>query len=152
MAYFIGRVHIEAVRRSLERENLSGKPADSLPDMMRAVLIGHTRAVSVFLNRGIDVNSKDTGGHTPLMEAVFGGHIDVVEELLKRGADVNSQDNDGWTALMEAASKGRADVVKTLLAHGADARIKNKKGWTALKTTAKCNTEVTRLLRRAGTQ
>jgi ankyrin repeat protein len=68
---------------------------------------------------------------------------------LKRGADVNSQDNDGWTALMEAAAKGRADVVRTLLAHGADAQVKNKKGWTALKSTAKCNTEITRLLRNA---
>jgi ankyrin repeat protein len=149
VAYVIGKVHIEAVRVSLERENLTGNPADNLSGMMRAALIGHTDAVSAFLDRGVDVNSRDTSGHTSLMEAVFGGHIDTVEELLKRGADVNSQDNDGWTALMEAAAKGRADVVRTLLAHGADVRVKNKKGWTALKTTAKCNTEVTRLLRSA---
>jgi ankyrin repeat protein len=150
VAYVIGRVHVEAVRISLEREDLNDKPGDRLTGMMRAALIGHTDAVSAFLDRGIDANSRDTSGHTPLMEAVFGGHIDTVEALLKRGADVNSQDNDGWTALMEAAAKGRADVVRTLLAHGADPRVKNKKGWTALHTTAKCNTEVSRLLRNAG--
>ena len=149
MAYVIGSVHIEAVRASLEDESVPGKPGDNLTGLFRAALIGHADAICVFLNRGVDVNSRDTNGRTPLMEAVFGGHIDIVDELLKRGAHVNSQDNDGWTALMEAAAKGRSDLVRTLLVHGADAHIKDKNGWTALKTTAKCNTEVARLLRNA---
>ena len=149
MAYVIGRVHTEAVGASLERANLGAKPEDSLAGMMRAALIGHTDAVVRFLDHGVVVNAVDTNGRTPLIEAVFGGHLDTVEELLKRGADVNAQDGDGWTALMEAGSKGRADVVRTLLACGADSRIRNKNGWTALKTTAKCNTEITRLLRDA---
>ena len=152
MAYVIGRVHTEAVGASLERANLGAKPEDSLAGMMRAALIGHTSAVTLFLNHGVAVNAVDTNGRTPLIEAVFGGHIDTVEELLKRGADVNAQDRDGWTALMEAGSKGRADVVRTLLARGANARIRNKNGWTALRTTAKCNTEITRLLRDAGAE
>ena len=150
MSYVIGRVHTEAVRASLERANLGVRPDDSLAGMMRAALIGHTNAVILFLDHGVAVNAVDTNGRTPLIDAVFGGHLDTVDELLKRGADVNAQDGDGWTALMEAASKGRADVVRTLLARGADPRIRNKNGWTALKTTAKCNTEITRLLRQAG--
>lgn len=152
MAYVIGRVHTEAVRASLERANLDAEPDDSLAGMMRAALIGHTGAVILFLNHGVPVDCADTSGRTPLIEAVFGGHIDTVDELLKRGANVNAQDFDGWTALMEAASKGRADVVRTLLACGADARLRNKNGWTALRTTARCNTEITRLLRDAGAE
>ncbi|HLF85252.1 MAG TPA: ankyrin repeat domain-containing protein [Blastocatellia bacterium] len=150
MVYVIGRVHTEAVQASLERANLDARPDDSLAGMMRAALIGHTAAVTLFLDYGVPVNAVDPNGRTPLVEAAFGGHIDTAEELLKRGADVNAQDDDGWTALMEAASKGRADFVRILLAHGADARIRNKKGWTALKTTAKCHIEITRLLREAG--
>lgn len=150
MAYVIGRVHTEAVQASLERSNLDAKPDDSFAGMMRAALIGHTAAVTMFLDRGMPVNSVDSSGRTPLIETVFGGHPDTVEELLRRGADVNAQDMDGWTALMEAASKGRADLVRILLTHGADARIRNRNGWTALKTTAKCNTEISRLLRDAG--
>ena len=150
MAYVIGRIHTEAVQASLERANLGAKPDDSLAGLMRAALIGHTAAVTLFLNHGVPVNAVDAGGRTALIEAVFGGHLDTVEELLKRGADVNARDIDGWTALMEAASKGRGDLVRILLAHGADAHIRNRHGWTALKTTAKCNTEVSRLLRDAG--
>ena len=150
MSYVIGRVHTEAVQASIERANLSAKPDDSVAGMMRAALIGHTAAVTLFLDHGVPANAVDTNRRTPLIEAAFGGHVDTAEELLKRGADVNAQDGDGWTALMEAASKGHADFVRMLLAHGADARIRNRNGWTALKTTAKCNSEITRLLRDRG--
>lgn len=150
MAYVIGRSHTEAVQASLERAHLGAMPGDSLAGMMRAAMIGNSEAVTLFLNHGVPINATDTSGRTTLMEAVFGGHFDTVELLLARGAAVNAQDNDGWTALMEAASKGRVDLVRILLEYGADARIRNRNGWSALKTTAKCNTEVTRLLRDAG--
>jgi ankyrin repeat protein len=148
MSYVIGTVHLEAVRASLDKANIREGPVDPAA-MMRAALIGHTHAVRVFLDRGVGVNCRDISGRSPLMEAVFGGHLDTVEELLKRGADVDSQDNDGWTALMEAAAKGRIDLVRILLGRGADVRVKNNKGWTALHITAKCNTDVARLLRKA---
>lgn len=146
----IGTTHVEFVRASLQCASLALNPDDGAAGLLRAALIGSTGAVSAFLDHGVAVNVTDASGRTPLIEATFGGHIDTVTELLKRGAAVNAQDVDGWTALMEAGSRGRVDVVRTLLAHGADARIKNKKGWTALKTTSKCNTEITRLLRAAG--
>ena len=150
MAYVIGRLHSEAVQASLERANLGAMPNDSFAGMMRAAMIGQNSAVTRFLEHGVPVNAVDETGRTSLIEAVFGGHLDTVELLLRRGAAVNARDNDGWTALMEAASKGRADLVRLLLAFGADARIQNKNGWTALRTTARCNTEVTRLLKDAG--
>jgi ankyrin repeat protein len=134
----------------LQRASLNAITEDSLAGILRAALIGDAEAVSAFLDRGVPVNGRDAGGRTALMEAVFGCHPDTVELLLKRGAEVNAQDRDGWTALMEASAKGRADVVRRLLAYGADVRIKNKNGWTALRTTARCNTNVARLLKDAG--
>ena len=149
MAYAVGKIHVEIVRLSLEQDHRTCKPEDSFAAMMRAALIGNTGAVRAFLGRGVGVNDRDGSGRTPLMEAVFGGHIDTIGELLERDADVNAQDRDGWTALMEAASKGRVEIVRLLLSHEADPRIKNSRGLTALKATAKCNTEVTRLLKDA---
>ena len=150
MAYVIGRVHTEVVRLSLESANPNGNPDESLAGLMRAAMIGYTEAVAHFLNNGVPVNAIDKSGRIPLIEAVFGGHIETTKELLMRGANVNAQDRDGWTALMEAASKGRAELVRILLARGADTRIKSANGWTALRTTAKCNTEIARMLRDAG--
>jgi len=138
------------VRCSLEAATLGTSPNESFAGMMRAALIGHTNAVRSFLDLGAEINAVDGTGRTILIEAVFGGNLDTVNELLQRGADVNAQDSDGWTALMEAASKGRADVVRVLLAYGADPRLKNRNGWTVLRATAKCNTELIRLLRDAG--
>jgi uncharacterized protein len=149
LAYIIGTAHTEAIRCSLQQTNLNTGCDEAVAGLMRASLIGNADAVRAFLNCGASVNAIDKNGRTALMEAVFGGQLETIRELLDRGADVNAQDNDGWTALMEAGAKGRLDVVRTLLAHGADPRITNKNGWTALRTTAKCNTAVSRVLRNA---
>ena len=151
MAYVIGTVHLDTLKASLNDESRRGTPDDQAA-MMRAALIGHTRAVLMLLDRGVCVNCRDISGRSPLMEAVFGGHLETVAELLRLGANVDSQANDGWTALMEAAAKGRLDLVEILLAHGADAHIKNNKGRTALLITAKCNTDVARMLRESGSR
>ena len=149
LAYVIGTAHTEAIRCSLERSSLNTGHHEMVAGLMRASLIGRVDAVRAFLSSGASVNAVDKNGRTALMEAVFGGQLATIRELLDRGANVNAQDNDGWTALMEAGAKGRVDIVRALLSHGADPRIRNKNGWTALRTTAKCNTAVTRVLRNA---
>ena len=150
MAFVIGRVHMEVVRASLECAAPERTPATDTAGLMRAAMIGHSAAISALLDRGTPIDTVDQNGRTPLMEAVFGGQLGAIQELLDRGANVNAQDVDGWTALMEAAAKSRVDIVRLLLAHGADARLRNKNGWTALKSTARGNTEIGRLLRKAG--
>lgn len=150
VAFVIGRVHMEVVRASLECAAPERTPAADTAALMRAAMIGHSAAISALLERGTPIDTVDENGRTPLMEAVFGGQFGAIQELLDRGANVNAQDFDGWTALMEASGKARADIVRLLLAHGADARLKNKNGWTALKSTARGNTEIGRLLRKAG--
>ena len=142
----IGSNHLEAVEASFQ----SAAREDRLAALMRAALIGQTGAVSDLLASGADVNARDRYGRTPLMEAVYGGHADTVEALLKRGADANAKDASGWTALMEAASKSRSCAVRSLLAHGAEVNAVSKNGRTALIVTPRADTEIIRMLKRAG--
>jgi ankyrin repeat protein len=146
----IGKNHLEAVEASFQSAESNTGREDRLTALMRAALIGHTGAITALLACGLDVNATDQYGRTALMEAVYGGHTDAVEELLKLGADVNAKDDNGWTPLMEAASKSRSCAVETLLAYGADVNAACKNGWTALKVTPRADTEIIRMLKRAG--
>lgn len=78
--------------------------------------------INLLLDAGIDVNTKDSMGDTPLHEAVFGdgANITAVKTLIKRGAKVDSVSNDGMTPLMLAASRAEAECVYILLEAGAD--------------------------------
>lgn len=150
MAFSIGNRHIETIGRTLAKQGSYASTNECLEALMRASLIGHTKAVKTLLERGADVNARDENGWTPLVEAAFGGHADTVQLLLEQGADVNVRDRAGWTPLMEAASKGHAEAVTILLAHGADVNAETLKGWTALKATPRGNTEIVRSLKEAG--
>ena len=42
--------------------------------------------IEIMLSRGLDINSKDNDGNTPLASAAAGGKAEAVEYLLSRGA------------------------------------------------------------------
>ncbi|KAF4337557.1 ankyrin [Fusarium beomiforme] len=66
---------------------------------------------------GVDVNSKDRHGRTPLSLAAMRGHKAVIKLLLAtEGVDVNSKDRHGRTPLSRAAENGHEAVAKLLLA------------------------------------
>ena len=85
---------------------------------------GDAAAITVLLaGDGIDVNSRDWHGNTPLILAAKGGHTAAITALLAAEAiDVNAADDDGNTALMCAAKEGHAAAIRALLGHqGVDA-------------------------------
>lgn len=91
--------------------------------------------IKALLSNGIDVNSTDEEGKTPLHVAVERGDRGVVELLLARGADVNAKDKregpgylTGSTALHIAVSQGAEQLTRLLLAHKADVDAKDNNG------------------------
>ena len=67
------------------------------------------------VNKGADVNVKDTYGQTPLHLAASKGQIKVIRCLIENGANVNvTQETTGSTPLHRAASNGQVEVVKCL--------------------------------------
>ncbi|CAN0438292.1 unnamed protein product, partial [Hapterophycus canaliculatus] len=83
--------------------------------LITAASDGNKKAVKKWLDKGVDVDSRDWDNLTPLIAASSQGHLDVVKILLQRGAGVNSKDKDNITALMEASIMDHRDVVKYLL-------------------------------------
>jgi uncharacterized protein len=86
--------------------------------------------------RGVEVNSRDASGRTPLMLAADNeGFVpdDVMELLLSKGAKIDEPDPQGNTPLMIAAKAGSMSGVEFLLQKGASVNLKNHAGENALK-------------------
>jgi ankyrin repeat protein len=103
--------------------------------------------LAFLLRQGVDVNSRNEEGLTPLMLAVR-GEMDpaaAVGVLLEHGADIHAKCNCsqcdprsgsyGCTALMIAASRGHSNCAQALLAKGAEVDAATDAKRTALMLT-----------------
>jgi hypothetical protein len=70
--------------------------------------------LELLIEKGADIENRDTWGKTPLYTAVCMGHINVVRELLVRGADCECKRKTGETALLEANKLGHVEIARLL--------------------------------------
>jgi ankyrin repeat protein len=85
--------------------------------------------VSLLLEKGADLESKDNFGQTPLGGAAEKGHEAVTRLLLENGADLESKDVFGQTPLWWAAERGHEAVTRLLVEKGADPESQKKIEW-----------------------
>jgi len=113
---------------------LSWGPGPHGPDfLVWGATSGDERLVGALLARGIDLNTRDSGGRTVLHGACAMRQNHMVDWLVRRGADVNARERVlGETPLMSAAGTGEAGIVSTLLLNGADPDLVDNNGNTAL--------------------
>jgi ankyrin repeat protein len=71
-------------------------------------------AMQLLLEKGVDVEAKDSDGLTLLHHAAENGHEALVHLLLENGADVKAKEDKGLRALDLAASNGHEAIVKLL--------------------------------------
>src|SRR5579871_933194 len=76
--------------------------------------------VKALLDRGADLEAKDTTQRTPLFRAAARNKTQVCTLLLDRGARVNVADTRGLTPLMIAARNNNRVLVRQLLNNGSD--------------------------------
>ncbi|MEN6334542.1 MAG: ankyrin repeat domain-containing protein, partial [Phycisphaerales bacterium] len=84
-----------------------------------AACAGDRDAIAAMLNRGVDVNSRNGQGDTPLLAAVKANQREMAALLIANGADVDAKDNPGASALHLAASDGYAELTQLLIDKGA---------------------------------
>ncbi|XP_071094668.1 ankyrin repeat domain-containing protein 50-like [Haliotis cracherodii] len=103
-----------------------------------ACIGGHVDMVKYVLSQcGVDINSKDKSGKTPLMKAVYHGHRDVFEFLVSKGANMSLVDKVGDNILHVASVKGHVKMVKHILSHDlVNSNSRGTFGRTALMSAA----------------
>ena len=110
------------------------------------------------LKAGVDKESTDALGVTPLMSTIEAGntgtiqpgHINCIKQLIDAGANVNFQNKCQETALLHAVFIGHEDIVKILLSAGADVNIFNSKLSVLELAVHKDGTELVTILIDAG--
>ena len=81
------------------------RPAFASPSaqgLLDSAAKGDLDAVRIALNHGVDPESIDARGFTPLLIASLRGHTNVVDALLAAGADPDQAGLHGATPLMGA--------------------------------------------------
>ena len=125
----------------------------SIPDISIEVAAGtgNIEAVKQHLSAGTNVNTKRSGGWSPLHYAVYGGHKEIAELLTNNNADVSAKDQYGTTPLHDLAYGGHKKVAQLLIVKGADVNTKDVGGMTPLDFAIIYNqTEIADLLRKHG--
>jgi ankyrin repeat protein len=75
---------------------------------------GHSSIVKMLLRKGIDVNSKDKYGFTPIMVACYEGKDDIVSLLLTKDADISIRNINNLSCLDIARNWNHTKIVDIL--------------------------------------
>lgn len=89
----------------------------------------------LLIEKGADIETKDSRGHTPLVNVIISNLSSSAEILIRHGADVNAtwvESNIERTLLCEAVRKGKEWAVNLLLENGANPQAFDGMGRQAL--------------------
>jgi hypothetical protein len=93
---------------------------------------GTDKVIDLLVEQGINVNSTDHTGQTPLHYAVRTAHFEAVRKLCELGANPNQRAHwQGLTPLHLAAVVGSTNIINELLKAGGDPDLKQSRGETA---------------------
>ncbi|RNC89494.1 MAG: ankyrin repeat domain-containing protein [Allomuricauda sp.] len=109
--------------------NLTNKSGRNLLHVL-AVRNNNMEVYEHFIKKGLDINTQDVDGNTPLHNAARGNSLEVVQLFSNQVEDVNTKDNKGRTALAMAVSRNKPEIVELLLKQGAGIAATDNNGNT----------------------
>lgn len=98
--------------------------------LITATKDGNVATVEKLLQQGVNVNTADERGITPLHWSC--NNLPIAEALLKKGANADAKTKDGISPIHWAVAKQQKGVVKALIAHKASINARDKNGDTPL--------------------
>ena len=127
-------------RDTLTRENTREFRVDleardikfSAAEFFASIARGDLSAVALFIRAGMDIDTPNDQGGTPLTVALFEGRADLARLLMSQGANVNASDSAGYRPIHWAAFKGYTAIVEDIIARGGNVNDSTVYGWTAL--------------------
>lgn len=121
--------HVEASKKAaIEQQGYVFSPKGFIQSAEK----GDHNAVLLFLSSGVDIDTRDERGWTPLMISTFNGKEEVALLLIRSGADVRAKDTAGYGPLHWAAFNGYSRVVKLLVEKRANVNERSNHGLTPL--------------------
>jgi len=111
--------------------------------LLHAAALGNqAQTIRVLLNRGAEVDARNSEGQTPLaIAALTAQTLDSIRALNDAGAQIDNIDNYGRTPLMAAVVKGLIEAVKLLVNANADINHPTADSSTALDMALDSNNE-----------
>jgi len=100
---------------------------------------GDVDIIESMLSLGLDINSRDSLGTTPVMVAAASGKMEAVDFLLVKGADPSLTTNIGRNLLHAAAEGGNLSIVETMLSKHIAVDLEDNDGITSLMIAASKN-------------
>ena len=83
-------------------------------NLCQAARVGDFSKVVRLVTPGVDIETIDIHGRTPLSLAAANGHLKVVKFLVDHGAEMETKDIHGRPPLFRAVFYGKSDVVEFL--------------------------------------
>jgi hypothetical protein len=98
-----------------------------------AILLGHTRSVSMLLSMEADIRARGEAHQQPLFVAAWFGRDDILTLLLENDATLDDVCDEGWAfVLVVATEAGHYSTMELSLRHGADVQYTDGSGRTTL--------------------
>ncbi len=92
-----------------------------------------SEVAQVLVDAGLNVETQDCLGWSPLVAAIMDGSLEGVKALLSVGANVNGTHDRGFTVFMSAVSSSERslEIMKVLVEAGANPHAVSELGWNA---------------------
>lgn len=100
--------------------------------LMEYVIASDIQGIKNSIEKGIDVDSTNDRGETPLLKATQMNQIAIAEILLRAGADINKQDNIYDSPFLYASAEGRTEILKMMINYNPNVKIYNRYGGNGL--------------------
>jgi pectate lyase len=143
--------HIAVLRGNRDLARFLVSKGATAPELHLAACLGDLARVKSFLEEGVDVDTKDEVGWTPLHWAASMAEEEVAEFLVGKGADINVRTNNNRTLLHQAATAGAVKLTNLLISKGADVNARDEGNGTPLHSaSAGGHKEVVQLLLKSG--